>query len=263
MTFQHFKINCQYAFGAFVALPVVPILYVQGQQVRKNVPNLPEATGLEGTSAIGEKGNFRVLIIGESTMAGVGVTTNEEGFAGSFATALHKKLDKTIHWKVFAKSGYSAQKVLELIIPTIPKESFDLIVLGMGANDTMEVNTPYTWGKHVRQILTTLREEFRTTPIAFTNMPPVGEFEAFPPLLQMALGNLSFLLKEELQQIVSSFPNVYFDGRQLTIEEWIKEHHPSLSKSELFSDGVHPSKVSYQVWAQQFADFLLKNRVKL
>lgn len=242
--------------GAFFALPITPILYLQGKQVRRKVPDLPEAVGLEGRSSLGKNGDFHLLIIGESTMAGVGVTKNEEGFAGSLAEVLHTKLNKTVHWKVYAKSGYSAQKVLQLILPTISTSKADLIVLGMGANDTLEINTPYTWGKNVREILRILQEKFSRAPIAFTNMPPIKEFEALTPLLQLTLGNLSDLLKEELQLIVSDFPRVYFDDRLLAVEEWVEENDPSIQVSDLFSDGVHPSKLSYQIWAAQFAEYL-------
>ncbi len=258
MTFRQVKLNCQYALGAFFALPIVPVLYFQGKQVRKRVPNLPEASGMEGVSAEGTNGTFKVLLIGESTMAGVGVATNEEGFAGSLASALHLKLDKTVHWKVYAKSGYAAQRILEEVLPTITTKEADLIVLGMGANDTLEINTPYTWGKYVKEILSALQKQFPTTPIAFANMPPVNDFEALTPLLQVTLGNLSFLLKEELEVIVSEYPSVYFDNRLLAIESWIKGKDTSKPLPKLFSDGVHPSKYSYQIWASHFADFLLQ-----
>lgn len=258
MTIRQVKLNCQYALGAFFALPIVPVLYLQGKQVRKKVPDLPEASGVAGVSPEGIKGTFKVLLIGESTMAGVGVATNEEGFAGSLAGALHTKLAKTVHWEVYAKSGYAAQRILEEILPTITTNKADLIVLGMGANDTLEINTPYTWGKYVRAILYTLQKQFPNTPIAFANMPPVNNFEALTPLLQVTLGNLSFLLKEELELIVSEFSNVHFDNRLLEIENWITESDANKPIPNLFSDGVHPSKYSYQLWAIHFADFLFQ-----
>ena len=262
MNFQQVKLNCQYALGAFFALPIVPILYIQGKQVRSKVPDLPEATGMEGVSEEGANGPFNVLLIGESTMAGVGVMTNEEGFAGSLARSLHSNLDKTIYWNVYAKSGYAAQRILEEILPTITTDQADLIVLGMGANDTLEINAPYTWGKYVREILYTLRTQFPNTPVAFAIMPPVNDFEALTPLLQVTLGNLSLLLKEELELIVTEFPNVYFDNRLLAIESWIKDKDPTKPMPSLFSDGVHPSKYSYHIWADHFAEFLLQEVLK-
>lgn len=250
------KIRLQYFLGALCTIPITPLLYYQGKQIRKTIPDLPEATGMQGEVLIPNTKNFQLIILGESTMAGVGVTTNEEGFAGNLAKELSQQFRKTVNWSVYAKSGYNAKKVETELLPQIQENTADLIVIGLGANDTFEINAPFTWRKNVVSLIQSIRTRFPRTPIAFTNMPPVKEFTAFPKALQLTLGNLAILLQKELTILVNEMPNVYFDDRTLAIEEWILKNDPTATTDDLFSDGVHPSKRSYALWATEFSGFI-------
>lgn len=253
------KIRFQYFLGALCTIPIAPLLYYQGKQIKKTIPDLPEAIGMQGKVILPNTKNFHLLILGESTMAGVGVSTNEEGFAGSLAKALAQQFQQTVNWSVYAKSGYNAKKVERELLPQIQEKSAELIVIGLGANDTFELNTPFTWRKHLISLIKSIRSQFPHTPIAFTNMPPVKEFAAFPKSLQLTLGNLAVLLQKELTILVDETPNVYFDNRRLAIEEWILKNDPTATPADLFSDGVHPSKRSYELWAKEFSGFICEH----
>lgn len=253
------KIRIQYLLGALLTIPIAPLLYYQGKQIRKSIPDLPEATGMQGQVVIPNSDNFQLIILGESTMAGVGVTTNKEGFAGNLAKNLSRQLHQTISWTVYAKSGYSAKKVETDLLPQIQEKSADLIIIGLGANDTFELNAPFTWRKNVISLIESIRSQFPHTPIAFTNMPPVKEFTAFPKSLQLTLGNLAVLLQKELTILVNETPNIYFDNRKLAIEEWLLNNDPTANPTDLFSDGVHPSKRSYELWAKEFSGFIFEH----
>ena len=73
-----------------------PVLLYQGKQARRTTPRLPEAGGSpcgqygEGTPA------RRVLVIGESTAAGVGVETHDQGLASQLAKQIHERTGQTI-----------------------------------------------------------------------------------------------------------------------------------------------------------------------
>jgi len=257
--YNKLKLRLQYFLGVLCTIPITPLLYYQGKQIRKTVPSLPEATGMHGKVLIPSTDEFQILLLGESTMAGVGVTTNKEGFSGSLARELAEQLQQTVSWSVYAKSGYNAKKVELELLPQIQEKSADLIVIGVGANDVFEVNTLFSWSKNVISLIRSIRLLFPETPIAFANMPPVKEFTAFPKALQFTLGNLSLLFKKELIRIVAAAPNVYFDDRLLALEEWILKNDPTATPADLFSDGVHPSKRSYALWAREFSDFLFEH----
>ena len=64
----------------FLKLILAPVLIYQGKQVSKDTPRLPEAPGLrKGIHGNGEK-QIRLLILGDSAAAGVGVDEQTNGW---------------------------------------------------------------------------------------------------------------------------------------------------------------------------------------
>src|SRR5690606_25809333 len=145
---------------------------------------------------------------GESTIAGVGVDTHDIGFTGTLAKELSNLLKIDIAWKVYARSGYTAQKITQKIVPKIVENDVDLIIIGLGTNDTFTLNRPKRWRKDVLQLISSLKAKYANTFIVFCNMPPVKEFPAFTPLIKFIIGNLVEILGEELGDLVKKYDNV-------------------------------------------------------
>jgi len=250
-------IELRYIIGSIISVPLLPILYFQGKNIRKNIPHLPEAAGIEGlTSAVKGSVPIKLLVLGESTVAGVGVETHENGFAGTLATELSFSFNKTIDWKVYARSGYTAKRVQHKIISKITEQNFHIIVIGLGGNDAFTLNSPKKWAQDIQNLINELRVRFGSVPIYFTNMPPIKEFPAFTKTIKFVVGNLVELLGEQLKLVVKNNENVYYNSEVITISSWTKRLNISPNSAEFFSDGVHPSKFTYQVWAKEMATFI-------
>ncbi len=235
-------------------------MYVHGKRIRTSVPELPEASGKRGRTAPKTTPSLRLITIGESTIAGVGVATHEEGFTGSLAKELAAALGVNIEWSVYAKSGYTVQKMKDRLVPAIREEAVDLIVIGTGGNDAFTLNRPSKWRKEQVVLIESVRTKYPDTPIAFTNMPPIKEFPAFSSLIRFVVGNLVELLGDELEKVVEKSENVYYNQEKLTFEGWTKRYGLPGDIQQFFSDGVHPSKITYQIWAKDFAGFVLNNK---
>ena len=234
--------NLKYSIGAVVAFPLLPIMYMQGKKIRKEVPQLPEAKGTEGQAGENNSRKLRLLAIGESTIAGVGVDTHEEGFTGTLAKEISSALDIQVNWHVYARSGYTAKNVRKKIIPKIDQKAADLIVVGLGGNDSFTLNTPKKWQQDVDKLIGEIRFKFPDSPIVFSNMPPIKIFPAFTPLIKWVVGNLSEILGESLAEVVQKHSNVFYSGRKITVEGWIKRFNVDAHPDDFFSDGVHPFK---------------------
>lgn len=247
----------KYFFGAIGTIPLLPIMYIQGKRIRTKVPSLPEATGNEGITNTNQPTDFQLITIGESTVAGVGVKTHAEGFSGTLAKELAQKLDKNIRWKVYAKSGITAKRVPAELITQITEKHADLIVIGLGANDAFEGNSPNTWRKGIEETLHDIRAKFPTTPIAFANMPPIKEFPAFTTLIKQTIGSLVEIHGQELKKIITNHADVFYNAEVLWIKNWLKGDLANKTVNDFFSDGVHPSKLTYQEWAKDFARFVV------
>ncbi|MDV7400846.1 hypothetical protein RZS08_56035, partial [Arthrospira platensis SPKY1] len=95
-------LNAKYALGLLFALPLLPLMAYQGKRAKASIPKLPEASGTAGCCATSpEAPHFRLIAIGESTIAGVGVRTHEEGLTGALACAIAEAKGVNVHWKVY------------------------------------------------------------------------------------------------------------------------------------------------------------------
>ncbi len=238
---------------------LLPFLLRDGRRVRKSIPSLPEATEPAGIVSNDSTKTLNILFLGESTVAGVGVDKHKNGFAGSFARSLSEKTDLGIQWQVVAKSGYNAQKVRKKLFPKIPSANFDLIVIGLGGNDTFEFNSPTAWKKQMGKLISELRLRFQNTPIFFADMPPIRFFPAFTFSMKTVLGSHAEILGETLADVCDEKSEVFFRNKKISFEEWNVELGKDYSESDFFSDGVHPSQLTYRIWADDFADFVHQN----
>ena len=188
----------KYYLGKIMMWPLLPILYWQAGRIWNGMPKLPEASAdLVGRIGTGNK-ELKVLAIGESTIAGVGVDSHRKGITGSFASFLAKQLEAVVHWTVVAKTGITAQEANELLIPKLEPRPTNLILIGLGGNDAFRQHSPNKWVTDVKQLIQNIRKIYPTTPIVFLNMPPVREFPAFTTLIRFFIGNLAELLGDEL-----------------------------------------------------------------
>jgi len=235
-------------------IPFLPILYLQGKRVRARTPRLPEAKGNSGSVGLEGDREFRIIFLGESSIAGVGVTHHEEGFAGAFAKELAAKMNATVHWDVYAKSGYTLKKVTENIVPLIPDQKVDLVVVGLGANDAFTLNNPWSWQKQSENLVSDLRAKFEDVPIVFGNMPPIKDFPAFPILMRVFIGNLVEILGNELLTTASKFDGVHYSDAKMRVKDWKAKFN--VDDRAFFSDGVHPSKLTYGLWASELSAFV-------
>ena len=252
--------NIKYTLGLILTLPLLPLIYFQGKKVKATVPRIPEAQGIKGISSVSSEKSLQMLTIGDSTMASVGIKTHQEGFTGALANELAAKLKTNINWKVYAKNGYNAKEVKEKIINLITEKSIDFIVIGIGGNDAFELNTPKRWNKDVRGLIKTVKLRFIDVPIIFVNMPALKELPAFTSLLRFTIGNLVSILGKELEKIVKDFENVYYYTKNVDSEELLKRYKLKVNPDDFFSDGIHPSKTTYKIWAKDFSDFITQTK---
>jgi lysophospholipase L1-like esterase len=253
--------NFKYYLGVIASVPLLPLMYFQGKNIRKKTPQLPEAKEPKGFV----NGNFNktinIISIGESTIAGVGVDFHKNGFTGTLATTLSTALKSNVNWRVYAKSGYTVKQVCTKIIPKIEEITADIIVVGMGGNDAFTLNSPKKWISDINQLIDLLQHKYPKTPIFFTNMPPIKEFPAFTKTMKFVIGNLVEILGNELNNNIKNKENVFYYDEIITLKEWSKKHSVAASNPKIyFSDGVHPSLLTYQIWGKEIGEFIINTK---
>ncbi|WP_299051201.1 SGNH/GDSL hydrolase family protein [uncultured Polaribacter sp.] len=252
--------NLKYFFGSIISLPLLPIIAFQGKKIKKEALRLPEAKDAKGFINLNTNKTLKLIAIGESTIAGVGVDFHKNGFTGALAKEISNQKNISILWRVYAKSGYTARLVRLRLLPKIEESNADAIVIGLGGNDAFKLNSPSLWMFQINSLIKQLKKKFPKTPIYFTNMPPIKEFPAFTKSIKFVVGNLVEIFGDRLNRRVKKKSGVYYNNDIITLETWKAKFNLKGDLNTFFNDGIHPSKTSYQIWGKDMANFIIHTR---
>jgi lysophospholipase L1-like esterase len=235
-----------YVLAAIGLLPAYPFLYLQGQYVRRRVGLLPDAQG-EKTGVFGEHENaVNLLVIGESTVAGLGARTHETALAGQFAKFLSRKIKRSVRWTAIGKNGVTAQRTIKELVPQIPDETFDYILLGLGGNDVLKLSSPSKWRRTMIELINILREKNPGSKIFITNVAAVHLSPALPQPIRGILQQLSKMHNQNILEFSKNWKDVFYYPQPISVP------------ADFWSDGVHPSEAGYAVWAEDIVETLHK-----
>lgn len=228
-----------------IALPLLPLLLLQGRRTRRITPRLPEAGG--ATSGMVDNGSAReplkLLTFGESPVAGVGVRTHHEGITGCLATALAAQLQRPVAWQACGKNGATVREAMSLL-PLVPPEPVDLALVAFGVNDTTAFRPVRQWRSDMRGLLDSLEARCRPALILVSGVPPIGLFPALPQPLRAVLGVKASALDRALTELAES------RARTLHVPLRLDTRDPTL----MAHDGYHPSAAGCLAWAGILAE---------
>ena len=235
--------------GAAAVLPVAPLLAVQGQITRWKVGLLPGAAGeTTGIAGISDGEPAKLFVIGESTVAGLGARTHNEALAGQFARQLSDRINRPVQWHVVGKNGVTARRTIEELLPQMPDEKFDYILVGLGGNDVMKLSSPKRWRSDMIELLERIRERQPDAPIFLSNCPMIIMSPVIPQPIKALLWQLSQMHNANIIEFTNEMPGVYY------------YRQPALVNLEgFFADGIHPSEQGYADWSEAMMKFFDEN----
>jgi lysophospholipase L1-like esterase len=225
-----------------VTLPCLPLLWLQGLYVRARTPRLPEAGGPTTGTVQATGSPLTLLVIGESTVAGVGASDHTQALTGQIAHALTARLQRTICWRAVGRSGATAQFARHHLVPTIPPTPVDVIVLALGVNDVLQFHSPQRWTRDLTGLIADLRRRIGSAPVVLAAVPPMGQFPVLPQPLRGLLGSRAVLLDRAARQLVPHLDRVVYVPMPLP-----------LTSTMFCADGFHPSPAGYQLWGSGLA----------
>lgn len=223
--------------------PVLPILFYQAIKVRKDHPT-PSAFSEQLAFGNGEK---KILILGESTAAGVGATHSKF----TLASQLSRRFGPDYEILNLGKNGLRTGQALTHFGDKILSQtnSFEGVFIFLGANDCFRLTHPHQFKKQLNLLISRLQSQLKPNWIYLADIPPVHLFPAFPALLRFYLKcQRSFLQREMIVQYTDN-ERIIFDPLELSFNQ------------DFFAiDGIHPSDLGYQKIAE-FAFEGLKARL--
>jgi lysophospholipase L1-like esterase len=222
-------------------LPTValaPLMWWQGRQLRARIPILDVASDSHAGTWPGTGRPYTLLTLGESPLASFGLRSHRDGLAARLAWRLSGATGQPVHWHTL---GYVGATLADLIAHAdeFPEVRPDLLIVGMGVNDAKGLVRRRTWIAGWTTLLQILRRRYGEVPLLVSDIPPLGQFPALPPLLARTLGRRASLLQISLDTWVEGTHGVW--RAPLTVG-----FRPSL----FCEDGFDPSADGQDAWAE-------------
>ena len=224
-------------------LALGPLLVVQALRTRATALRLPEAEG-DRSGEVGSGPSLRLLVAGDSSAAGVGVSHQREALAAPLAGELAGLASVRVHWQLEAASGLSTAGLLARLREG-PSPQVDLAVVVTGVNDVVEQVGAHRAVRARHALANWLRNAAGVRHVAFAPVPPIGRFPALPQPLRLVAG---------------------LDARRhnLALEGWARSRNDvsvvplamPLRADWMAEDGFHPGAPLYAYCAQAMAAHL-------
>ena len=227
-----------------LTLPFAPWAVVQGRRVRSGMPPMCAAAGEpHGTVGTGRV-RLRLLVLGESTVAGCGIATQDEALGAQTARALAALGRRTVQWTAVGRIGVTArQTARDLEAPVAEAPRADLLVVALGVNDVMRQTSAAAFARDLVAVIAMARRHHGPLPVVIAGVPPVGSFPALPQPLRGLLGLRAWWLDRAPARLAAR------DPRAAHVPTRIRG-----AERHLFAaDGFHPSAAGDALWAEALA----------
>lgn len=230
-----------------VTLALLPLLLPLALHARRRALRLAPAAGPQCGLAGGDLAGkpLRLLVLGESTVVGVGASCQQQALVGQLAQALAERLGRPVAWRACGENGITAAQACERLLPQVAGEPVDLALLVFGVNDTTQLSSQRRWQAALGHMADVLAR--RGARVAFSGVPPLQHFSALPWLLRRLLGARATLLDSGLRRVAGRVGAGYYPVDL------------AFSSDYLAQDGYHPSSLGYRVWAQSLAQALTRS----
>lgn len=242
-------------------MALMPLLGLQGLWVRMRTPVLPEAAppfaGIalapfppaSGVKPLG------LLVLGESTAAGVGATSHHEALTGRTAVALAQRCDRSVLWHALGANGATAARLRQnhaaILAPftkaqtiVIDEQQVDelMVLIALGVNDSIRMTPPALWRQELAALIDELRAVLGPCRVVLAGVPPMARFPALPVPLRTVLGAHSRRLDRELRILAGRTPDVYHCPTPLP------------DPAHFARDRFHPGVAGYAAWGDVLAE---------
>ena len=219
-------------------IPPAPLLIAQGRRLRRDTPRLPDAaTPWEGVHAGPDP--LRLLVLGDSTAAGVGAETQDHALPGNLARELAALTGRGVTWRAIGENGATSRDLIERYLRDATAQEYDIVFLSIGANDALGLRPRWAFRRDVGILLDALREANPEAVILMSSLPAFGRFELLPNPLRFNLYLHSRSLEDAARAIVAGRASVHMSPPP-----------PPYTEGFFATDLFHPSASGYRDWAR-------------
>ncbi|MBL8297163.1 MAG: SGNH/GDSL hydrolase family protein [Rhodanobacteraceae bacterium] len=224
---------------------LAPALLLQAAHLRRTALRLPEAAGPRS----GWVGNaaaepLRLLFVGDSSAAGVGVEWQHEAMAQQTAQLVAAASLRHVHWELIARSGAKTCEAVDLVNAQACQPA-DILISALGVNDVTSQKNAQRFIRDYKRLLAVVAERTGATAAVISGLPPMHILPAAPQPLRWYLGQCARRLDKVLRRHCSRSENTKYVSLS-----WAQAH-------EMARDKFHPGKDQYAYWSRLVAEQVL------
>lgn len=227
-----------FALHAVIRTALLPVLALQGLACYRRTRCLPFPDGPRGGQA-GTGPALRLMILGDSSAAGVGVAHQDQALSGHLVRSLAP--DYALDWRLEAEIGADTGRVLGWL-EAMPPARYDVVLTALGVNDITHRVSRARWLAQTAAMIETLSTKFGTRLIILSAVPPIADFPLLPNPLRWVLAVQGRRFNRALFRLAAGYPNVRVIGGDIR-----------LCRAVMSPDGYHPGAPVYAAWADRAA----------
>jgi lysophospholipase L1-like esterase len=226
-----------------------PVYVWQGVALRLRTerllpPRLPEAGRFDGTGH-----EIRLLVVGDSSVAGVGMQALDETLGYNVAKNVRETTGRPVRWRAAGANSATAAEIRDHVLPHVDLTDFTHVILVVGTNDMKNFHPIRRFKQSFGTLLYAMRTRFPEARIVWA---PVADMTQIPALPR-ALGRILQMRAELINNM----------GERLCRERGavMAEPVPILGPEGFARDGFHAGPAGYRSWAEHLTGYLVPESV--
>ncbi|RLQ88727.1 SGNH/GDSL hydrolase family protein [Notoacmeibacter ruber] len=224
-----------------------PLYVVQGMWTRLRTPRLSPPPGRTGGRFAGHGAEISLLVIGDSTVHGIGTERQDDTLTPSIARRLRDMTARPVRWRANGFNGSVMREITDYVVPNIPHGGWSHVLLSVGHNDAKNFHSRRRFERDLTRLIFAVKARFPDARIYWGSLL---DFRKMPNLPE-PLATIMDLRADTLSRI----------GWKVCREQGVTVLPAiDLVLPDHFScDGFHAGPVGYNVWARHIAECLARS----
>jgi lysophospholipase L1-like esterase len=248
--------------GTFAGIVAVQFMRLRRMEFLPMHPGFYVNHTVAPTQGAADGGRLRLVVLGDSTTAGVGVGRAEDALPYRLAQHIADRERRPVH---VVSYGWAGARVADLPATQLPRaleplragddEPFlpgaDIVALVIGSNDATHHTKPGRYRADLRRALEIVRESAPHARVVLAGIPAFrGALRAIEPLISLA--DMYARLLRPISRAEAARAGVAYADLARHVPPRIDRTTEFLS-----SDRFHPSAVGYAIWADVIFEALI------
>ena len=231
--------------AALLSWLMLPFYVTLGPVIRSRTIRMAPAFGPTRGTVPGRGKPIRLLVLGDSSIAGVGVARMHHSLPARIAEEMAERTGRTVIYSAYGNNSAVARDLRDYVVPNLPAEAFTHIVLVVGANDAKNFHSGARWRQEFGTLLYALRTRYPDADLVWSRLFEFRKLPAIPAPLGWFLDlrrSIVCRIADELclergAHAAPFMPVTHADGLSL--------------------DGFHPSALGCRMWGAHLARFMV------